>query len=140
MVKEGDIAFEELTYQSLVDYAWEDINTGTAKIYLTKGMEGIKKELNPDNVQCDFEPGAVDLKIRNWHNKNWRFRVEPLFDTLAVEKCKLAIKSNSISITLGKENLRGWTSLKFVKKMTEDKKQASKGPDAELMTLMKDLY
>jgi len=64
-------------------------------------------------VQCEFESHSIDLKIRDFNGKNYRFRIEPLFDSLAVEGCKLTIKSNSISLTLAKENEKAWKCLKW---------------------------
>jgi len=70
-----------------------------------------------------------------------------LFDSLAVEKCSLTIKSDSITLTLKKENAKNWSSLKWQKeketKKSEEKKGADldeKDPQASLMHLMKDLY
>lgn len=57
---------------------------------------------------------VVDLKIRDFKGKNWRFRVDPLFDSIAVEHCSINIKSNSISITLKKVNEKKWTSIKWI--------------------------
>ena len=98
-------------------------------------------------IQCDFDSHSFDLKIREFKGKNLRFRIDPLFDSLAVEKCSLTIKSDSITLTLKKENAKNWSSLKWqkekeIKKGTE-KKGADlddKDPQASLMNLMKDLY
>lgn len=99
---------------SIVEYGWEDTSDTTAKIYLTKNLDGIKL-IDPSQIQCEFEPMSVDLKIRDFKGKNYRFKIDPLFDCLAVEKCTINIKSNSISITLKKENTKKWTSLKWSK-------------------------
>lgn len=87
------------------------------------------------------------MKIRDFKGKNYRFRLEPLFDSLAVEKCKMTLKSNSISLTLGKENEKAWDRLKFSKAITSKgsmKEAADQKKDKpvsdELMTMMQDLY
>ena len=105
--------FTEFEFTSLTEYGWEDTSETTAKIYLLKGLDEIKKH-DPTKIQCEFEPMSVDLKIRDFRGKNWRFKIDPLFDGLAVEQCSVNIKSNSISITLKKENKKKWTSLKWV--------------------------
>jgi hypothetical protein len=96
---------------SITEYAWEDINENRAKIYLTKNLDGVKN-LDISLITCDFGTKTVDLKIKDFKGKNWRFKMEPLFDLLAPEKCKLNIKSNSISIVLEKKDSKQWTSLK----------------------------
>ncbi len=89
------------------------------------------------------------MKIREFNGKNLRFRIDPLFESIAVEKCSVTIKSNSITLTLGKENPnKNWSSLKW-QKAPEKKNLGSDAvdpladtsdPSANLMSLMKDLY
>ena len=64
---------------SITEYGWEDTSATTAKIYLTKNLDGIK-QLEPYQIQCDFEAQSVDLKLRDFKGKNWRFKIDPLFD------------------------------------------------------------
>jgi hypothetical protein len=134
-----------MKFATITDYAWEDISESTAKIYVSKDLDGIKL-IDQQQVQCEFESFSVDLKIRDFKGKNWRFRVDPVHDSLAVEGCKINIKSNSITITLQKENPKQWKSLKFVKQMGKHQSQAEGsnagegGANGELMSLMKDLY
>ena len=103
-----EISFVELKFSAITDYGFEDVDQNTAKVHILKGLEGIKNS-DPNNIQCDFEPYSFDLKIRDFKGKNLRFRVDPLFGSLAVEGCKLTIKSNSISLTLRKENPAKWS-------------------------------
>lgn len=139
--------FTEFQFTPITEYGWEDINENTAKVYITKNMEGIK-QLDPSQIQCEFEPMSIDLKIRDFKGKNWRFKINPVNDSLAVEKCQLNVKSNSLSIRLEKENPRKWTTLKWVKPMTKDgmahyepmRQAASQNDKHTLNTLMKDLY
>ena len=133
---------------SITDYGWENKDSKTIKVYLLKGLDGIGKH-DKNLTQCEFDSHSVDLKIRDFNGKNLRFRVEPLFESIAVEKCTLTIKSNSITLTLVKENTnKSWSSLKW-QKVAEKKKLAqaaadpstdSSDPSANLMSLMKDLY
>ena len=95
--------FTEFTFTSITDYGWENKDKDTVKVYLTKGLDGIKK-LAQDNIQCDFDSHSVDLKIKDFNGKNLRFRVDPLSESIAVEKCSLSVKSNSITLTLVKQN------------------------------------
>ena len=136
--------FPEYDFISITEYGWEDISIKSAKIYLTKNMEGIKL-IDPSQIQCDFESMSIDLKIRDFKGKNWRFRIDPLFDVLAVEACSVNIKSNSITITLNKQNSKNWSSLKWIKQVKKEampgmKKAEQEGEPETLMTLMKDLY
>jgi hypothetical protein len=92
-------------------------------------------------ITCDFGSKAVDLKIKDFKGKNWRFKMEPLFDLLDPEKCKVNIKSNSISIVLEKQEPKKWTNLKYVKPISKPLAPATpSGGNEELMGLMKDLY
>jgi len=109
-------------------------------------MDGIKK-LDPTQIQCEFEAQSIDLKIRDFNGKNLRFKVDPLCDSIAVEKCTMNIKSNSISLTLKKENPRTWRSLKWTKPVKTNEthmpamsKAAKEGSPETLNTLMADLY
>ena len=38
---ESKIEFEQLKWTGVLDYAWEDTNVKKAKVYLTKGFDGI---------------------------------------------------------------------------------------------------
>ncbi len=98
---EEEVKFTEFNFTSITEYGWEDTSKDTAKVYLLKGLDGIKNH-DPSMIQCDFEPMTIDLKIRGFKGKNWRFRIDPVFDVLAVEACSVNIKSNSISLTLKK--------------------------------------
>ncbi len=109
-----EIKFAEFVFSSITDYGWENKDRDTVKIYLLKGLEGIKKH-DKNLIQCEFDSHTVDLKIREFNGKNLRFRIDPLYDSIAVEKCTLAIKSDSITLTLKKENIKTWTSLKWQK-------------------------
>jgi hypothetical protein len=142
---EEEVKFTEFNFTSITEYGWEDTSKDTAKVYLLKGLEGIKSH-DPSMIQCDFESMTIDLKIRGFKGKNLRFRIDPVFDVLAVEACSVNIKTNSISLTLKKQNPKKWTSLKWVKPMGKQEPEPDlpkKNEDAEngdLMSLMKDLY
>ena len=94
-----------------------------------------------EKVDCEFSATGVDLKILGFKGKNWRFKMDPLFDKIAENNCKVNVKSNSISISLCKAAHKKWSSLKYVKSMSKPLPEDSTGGvNAELMGLMKDLY
>jgi hypothetical protein len=134
---EQEMKFVDYDFTSITEYGWEDTNETTAKIYLLKGLDGIKQH-DVSKIQCEFEPMSVDLKIRDFKGKNYRFRIDPLFDGLAVEHCTINIKSNSITITLRKENKKKWSALKFVKAIsrTTDDEMENAVKDNKPETLM----
>lgn len=143
---EQDVQFTEFQFQNMDNYAWDDANINTAKVYLTKDMDGIK-QLDPTCIQCEFEAQSIDLKIREFNGKNYRFRIDPLMDSIAVEKCTMNIKSNSITLTLKKENPRAWRSLKWTKPIKSNEthmpamsKAAHGGEKETLNSLMSELY
>ena len=144
---EEEVKFTDYAFTSITDYGWENKDKDTVKVYLMKGLDGIKN-LGKDKIQCDFDSHSVDLKIRDFNGKNLRFRVDPLFESIAVEKCTISVKSNSITLTLAKQNQKNWTSLKWQKAPEKKSQSESKkdpltdesDPSASLMSLMKDLY
>lgn len=143
-VQKEEVKFVEFEFTSITEYGWEDTSETTAKIYLLKGLEGIKQH-DSSKIQCEFEPMSVDLKIRDFKGKNYRFRIDPVFDSLAVEQCWINIKSNSITMTLKKENKKKWSSIKWAKtiaKTTENglKKAAKDGKPETLMEMFQDMY
>ena len=115
-----------MSYNTIQEYAWDDTSDSTAKVYLTKGLDGIK-QLDPANIQCDFEAQFVDLKIRDFKGRNLRFKIDPLFDQLKVEACAVNVKSNSITLVLKKLNQRKWTSLKWVKPIQSSEPEPGNG-------------
>jgi hypothetical protein len=112
------VKFVEYNFTSITEYGWEDTSATTVKVYLTNGLDGIKLH-DPSLIQCEFESLSIDLKIRGFKGKNLRFRIDPVFDTLQVESCSVSIKTNSISLTLKKQNSKKWSSLKWVKQTSK---------------------
>jgi len=95
----------------------------------------------------------VDLKIRGFKGKNWRFLLKPLTYHVDPANCRIQVKSSSISITLKKEDKQHWINL-TKKSGPSLGSKASAGRDEEsaypsgnqddpsdsLMQMMKNLY
>ena len=113
------------------------------KVYLLSGLDKISQH-DKNNIQIDYDYNSIDLKIRNFNGKHYRFRLEPLHKDIDVGACNMQIKSNSITITLKKrEGTKHWTDIlqkKEPKKVSKASEQESRDPNASLMNLMKDLY
>ncbi len=65
--------FPDLNFIPITKYAW-DQKDGLVKIYLTTGLDKIGSH-DKNNMQIDFEYNSVDLKIRDFNGKHWRFRI-----------------------------------------------------------------
>ena len=116
------------------------------KVYLLKGLEEIGKH-DKEAIQCQFEADTVDLKIRGFKGKNMRFLLKPLSYHINPASCRLTIKSNSISLTLKKEDSKPWVNLTKGSgpMIGGGKKDPTKGmdnedPQASLMKMMANLY
>ncbi len=113
------------------------------KVYLLSGLEKIS-EHDKNNIQIDYDFNSIDLKIREFKGKNYRFRLEPLHRDIDVGACTMQIKTNSITITLKKrEGTKHWSDIlqkKEAKKESKASEQETTDPNASLMNLMKDLY
>ena len=48
-VKEEEVKFTEFQFTSITDYGWENKDKSTIKVYLLKGLEGIKS-LDKNNI------------------------------------------------------------------------------------------
>ena len=113
--------FPDLNFIPITKYAW-DQKDGLVKIYLTTGLDKIGSH-DKNNMQIDFDYNSVDLKIRDFNGKHWRFRIEPLHKDIDVVECKMQVKSSSITITLKKrEASKFWSDLILKAKETKAKK------------------
>ena len=117
-------------------------------MYLLKGLDGIGAH-DKEAIQCSFEADSVDLKIRGFKGKNLRFVLKPLSYHVNAAACRIQVKSNSISITLKKEEQKQWINLTKKAGLAQavtDKEAANpdslddSDPQASLMKMMKNLY
>ena len=90
-------------FTQIQDYGWDEDKPGLIKVYLLRGLEGIGKH-DKEAIQCEFLADSVDLKIRGFGGKNLRFLLKPLSYHISPAESKIFVKSNSISITLKKED------------------------------------
>ena len=75
-----------------------------------RGLEGIGSH-DKQAIQCSFEADSVDLKIRDFKGKHWRFYQKPLSYHIVPASSNIQVKSNSITITLKKEERNHWVNL-----------------------------
>ena len=65
-----------MKYESIVKFGW-DQEKSKVKIYITSGLDGVGK-IHSDNICCEFEDNAIDLKVQGLHDKNYRLRIPEL--------------------------------------------------------------
>ena len=96
--------FSDMKFVPIKDYGWDQDKPGLVKIYLTKNLDGIGKH-DKEAIQCTYEADSVDLKIRDFKGKHMRFLLKPLSYHITPANCQINVKSNSITITLKKEEV-----------------------------------
>jgi len=117
---------------------------------VTSGIDGIGKHPK-DKIECEFDDQALDLRIIGLNNKNLRLKLGPLGGLIEPAKCKLNVKTNSISSVLMKQESKQkhWEDIKAKKggiigdtsKKPKDKAaDKDADPQASLMNMMKDMY
>lgn len=99
-----------MQFVPIKDYGWDQDKPGLIKIYLTKNLDGIGAH-DKEAIQCTFEADSCDLKIRGFQGKHMRFLLKPLSYHIAPASSRIQVKSNSISITLKKEDHNMWINL-----------------------------
>lgn len=109
-------------------------------------MDGIGKHPK-QNIDCEFNDQALDLRILNFNGKNLRLKINPLNGLIDPAASKLKIKSNSLSIELIKKKTKHWDDIKEkksaissgagLKKKDDDE---TGDPGSSLMNMMKELY
>ena len=117
------------------------------KIYITSGIDGVGK-IDKNNIDCEFNDQAVDLRILHFNGKNLRLKIAPLNGLIDPAACKIKVKSNSLTIEMVKSKSKHWDDIKEKKKAQGDnssssssKKDEKEGdPSASLMNMMKELY
>jgi calcyclin binding protein len=111
------------------------------------GIDGIGK-LAKQNIDCEFNDQALDLRILNFNGKNLRLKIVPLNGLIDPAACKMKVKSNSLTLELKKAKKKYWDDIKEKKSgllgtAAGDKKKDTydkEDPGASLMSMMKDLY
>eukprot|EP00658_Telonema_sp_P-2_P083746 TRINITY_DN9149_c0_g1_i10.p1 TRINITY_DN9149_c0_g1~~TRINITY_DN9149_c0_g1_i10.p1 ORF type:complete len:243 (-),score=68.35 TRINITY_DN9149_c0_g1_i10:259-987(-) len=133
-------------YIPIDKFAWDqgEYNTPWLTIYLTSGMDGVGAV--KQDVNCDFGPRSFDLKIHGLGGKNYRMIKNKLDEEINVEKSKVVVKKNSVSIKLHKTkgdetyaSYKTWMNLES-KKTKEEEQRTKEDPTAGIMDLMKDMY
>lgn len=64
-------------------------------------MDGIG-EYPKEKIEFTPYERSIDLKVLGWKGSNYRCRIGPLYEKIQIDKAKMNLKSNSISITLVK--------------------------------------
>ena len=131
-----------LLFTQLNGYGW-DQKHDALKIYITKDLDGIGKH-DKEQIQCDFEEDSADLKITNFNKRHLRLRLTPLTYKIKPQASKIQVKSNSITITMKKDDEgRHWINLLNQEANPfKAKRSVPLGDDGEpsMFAQMKDMY
>eukprot|EP00928_Gymnodinium_smaydae_P080104 TRINITY_DN63889_c0_g1_i1.p1 TRINITY_DN63889_c0_g1~~TRINITY_DN63889_c0_g1_i1.p1 ORF type:complete len:457 (-),score=79.69 TRINITY_DN63889_c0_g1_i1:70-1440(-) len=107
---EGFISEER--FINLTDYSLSD-EGATVKVYITFPDAAATSLKEADRLQVHFLMDSFDLQLRG-SEESYRLRIEPLFGTIDVEKCKyrVSVASKRVSLTLAKRHVnRQWPCL-----------------------------
>lgn len=70
-------------------------------------LEGVGE----DNVDAEFKPMALDVKIHQVQGKNYRCAIPKLHGEIVPEKCKVLVKPKRIVITMVKSSRGNWLDI-----------------------------
>lgn len=127
-----------MIYSALTKYSWED-ESKKAKIYFS--LENIGNECKADQIDVDFKPNSVELRLRGYRKQNLLFSIKQTCGEIIPEQCKYLVKTNLLSITLAKKNSGTWTQLHFKEdKFKTGEKDDFKDPNASIINMMKKMY
>ena len=131
----------KIIYRALNDFGWEQ-DDNVVKVRITSNINGIGS-LPKENIEIDFEPQSFDLRIKGLNGANYRLKLKPLNKKINEKESKYQVKSNSITITLVKEEKGSWDDVKVKKplfKSLDKEKNKEEDPQASIMDMMKDMY
>lgn len=70
-------------------------------------LEGVDQ----GNVQAEFKPLSLDIKIHDVQGKNYRCAIPKLHKEIVPEKCKVLVKPKRIVITMFKSSRGNWLDI-----------------------------
>lgn len=124
------------------NYAW-DQTSKFVKFYVTfKDIHTIPVE----NVTCLYTKKSVELKVKNFENKDYVFNIKNLLYTINEADSNFKIKTDMIIINLAKVDNVNWSHVTEVEKKAKD--ASSMAPEVDknadpsdgLMSIMKNMY
>lgn len=80
------------------------------RVILSDKLEGIGNILS-EQISVKFDKFSVELIIKDWKNKSYKFLASNLNKEIIPEESKINMKANSITITLKKKEKEEWGSL-----------------------------
>jgi len=112
-------------FSAINTYSW-DQEGKTVKIYLSLPDIGT---LDKSNIKFEVTDHSVDIKLHDYKNKNQRFAIKRLNNRVDVSHCKFTQKTNTLIISLKKDNSEHWDQLNYKEKPIEtgDKQQQQQG-------------
>ncbi|CAA7023880.1 unnamed protein product [Microthlaspi erraticum] len=120
-------------YVTLGTFSWDQDNE-KVKMYIS--LEGVDQ----DNVQAEFKPLALDIKIHHVQGKNYRCAIPKLHGEILPEKCKVLVKPKRIVITMFKSSRGNWLDIHHKENKIKPSFEKEKDPMAGIMDLMKNMY
>uniref|UniRef100_A0A1J3JJK6 Calcyclin-binding protein n=2 Tax=Noccaea caerulescens TaxID=107243 RepID=A0A1J3JJK6_NOCCA len=121
------------SYVTLGTFSWEQDNE-KVKMYIS--LEGVDE----DNVDAEFKPMALDVKIHQVQGKNYRCAIPKLHGEIVPEKCKVLVKPKRIVITMVKSSRGNWLDIHHKEDKIKPSFEKEKDPMAGIMDLMKNMY
>lgn len=123
------------------NYAW-DQTPKFVKFYVTfKDIHTIPAE----NVTCEYTKKSVELKVKNFENKDHVFSIKNLLNNIKEEESNFKIKTDMIIVNLAKTQNVNWSHVTEVEKRARDTSMAPEmdknaDPSEGLMSIMKNMY
>ncbi|XP_010478377.1 PREDICTED: calcyclin-binding protein-like [Camelina sativa] len=122
-----------VSYVTLGTFSWDQDNE-KVKVYIS--LEGVDQ----DNVQAEFKPMSLDIKIHDVQGKNYRCAIPKLHKEIVPEKCKVLVKPKRIVITMFKSSRGNWLDIHYKEDKIKPSLEKEKDPMAGIMGLMKNMY
>ena len=103
-------------------------------VYIT-----LDKSNTAERVHVDFASKSFHIFVDNLGGRNYSLYLHPLEGSIKPDKCKWKVKSDSIVITLVKDERKSWSRMIEEKKKEEEKKPETNkdDPQAGLMDMMR---
>ncbi|CAN8290700.1 unnamed protein product [Cochlearia groenlandica] len=122
-----------VNYVTLGTFSWDQDNE-KVKMYIS--LEGVDQ----DNVQAEFKPMSLDVKIHDVQGKNYRCGIPKLHKEIVPENCKVLVKPKRIVITMFKSFRGNWLDIHHKEDKIKPSFEKEKDPMAGIMDLMKNMY
>ncbi|EOA38497.1 hypothetical protein CARUB_v10010265mg [Capsella rubella] len=122
-----------VNYVTLGTFSWDQDNE-KVKMYISL------EDVGQDNVQAEFKPMSLDIKIHDVQGKNYRCAIPKLHKEIVPEKCKVLVKPKRIVITMFKSSRGNWLDIHHKEDKLKPSLEKEKDPMAGIMGMMKNMY